>query len=289
MEVSVIIPTFNSAQFLTAAVDSVLAQTFKDFEIIVVDDGSVDNTEEVLKKYGDSIRYIKQKNQGVSIARNNGINLSNAKYVSFLDADDTWLPLKLERQMKALASQPEYRLCFTNFIPVDADMKPFDKFRLYPQGTALEDLLLRGNLIGSICTVVCERTLFDEIGGFDPEFSQCADWDMWVRLATKTEFLFVDEKLVTYRHHNTNMSRNARLLEDDSTRVLEKGFAMTDTPIELKKKRKESLARNYMVLAGSYYRAGQKKDFLRCAMRSVTLNFKEMGYLLRFPIRARRK
>lgn len=286
MDVSIIIPTYNSSQFLAAAIDSVFAQTFNDFEVLVIDDGSTDNTSETIKQYRDSIRYIWQENSGVSVARNNGIKESKGRYVAFLDADDTWFPNKLERQIAEMKQNPERKVCYSDFQAVDEYLKPFEKKRLYPKSTALVDLLTQGNLVGSICTVLCERTLFDVVDGFDSNLSQCADWDLLVRLAMLTDFIFIDEKLVTYRHHETNMSRNAALLERDSTFVLEKSFSSINLPTELISKRNAAFARNYMKLAGTYYHAGQYKDFLRCVTRSLSLDIKQIRYLLSFPFRA---
>src|SRR5262245_20629160 len=204
-EVSVIIPTYNSARYLVEAVDSVLAQAYKDIEGLVIDDGSTDETESVMSRYGAPVRYIRQRNGGVSVARNRGIAESLGRYVAFLDADDTWLPNKLERQIVELKASDGYRFCYSDFIPVTWDLKPLTIERLDPKGKALDDLLLRGNVVGSICTVLCERSLFDSVGGFDPSLSQCADWDMWVRLAGITDFLYLKDRLVTYRKHDMNM------------------------------------------------------------------------------------
>lgn len=286
MLITVIIPTYNSAQYLTAAVESVLQQTFKDLEILIIDDGSKDNTSELVKSFGDKVRYIYQENAGVSIARNNGIKESKGKYVAFLDADDTWLPTKLEKQVKALKDNPDYKFCFSDFVGVDQNLQPIEMKRARLLNSAIKDLLLRGNVVGSICAVLCERELFDEVGGFDPKLSQCADWDMWIRLATLTDFLFIDEQLVTYRQHDSNMSRNAILLEQDSLCVLEKGFAMDSVPKEIKNKRRVAFARNYMVLAGTYYHSKLYKHFLRCAAISIKLDVKQMSYLLAFPFRS---
>jgi glycosyltransferase involved in cell wall biosynthesis len=268
-----------------AAIESVLEQTFKDFEILVIDDGSTDITREVVNRYGDIVRYFYQENSGVSVARNHGIKESKGKYVAFLDADDTWMPNKLERQIETLNRNHEYKFCFSDFLAVSEDLQPLEMKRLRLENSAISDLLLRGNVVGSICTVVCERSLFDIAGGFDPKLSQCADWDMWVRLATLTDFLFVDEPLVTYRQHGSNMSKHAPLLEKDSLLVLEKGFASMNVS-EIKAKRRAAFARNYMVLAGTYFQAGYYKDFLRCAFRSVFMDFKQISYLLTFPKRA---
>lgn len=284
--VSVIIPTYNSAHYVTAAIESVLGQTFRDVEIIVVDDGSTDDTREMLRRYDAPVRYIHQQNGGVAAARNHGVRESRGRYVAFLDADDTWLSHKLERQLAALEEHPRHQLCYSAFTIVDSELAPLATGESAREGTALEDLLLRGNVVGSICTVLCERGVFERVGGFDPELSQCADWDMWVRLAAQTEFLYIDEPLVTYRQHTSNMSRNAPLLERDSLRVLEKGFDMADLPRSLQARRRESFGRNYRVLAGTYFHAGRYRDFLRCAARAVSLDFNQTAYLVRFPVRA---
>ena len=285
-EVSVVIPTYNSAQYLADAVDSVLAQTFQDIEVLVIDDGSIDETESVMSRYGAPVRYIKQSNSGVAAARNHGIQESRGRYVAFLDADDTWLAEKLEKQMRALASAAEAKFCYSAFTVVDSDLNPLRVSRSKRYGSALEDLLLRGNAVGSICTVLCERALFDMLGGFDPVLSQCADWDMWVRIAAHTEFVYVDEPLVTYRHHGGMMSRNAALLESDSLRVLEKGFALPGLSNSIRERRRAAFARNYMVLAGTYFHARRYRDFARCATLAVTMDFRQVSYLIGFPIRA---
>src|SRR5262249_35935561 len=191
-EVSVIIPSYNSARYLTDAVDSVLRQTFCDFEMVIVDDGSTDDTEAVVRRYGERVRYLRQPNSGVAAARNRGIEESRGRYVAFLDADDTWHQDKLHAQVAALLKNPGYLACYTAFTVVSSDLTPLCITRNKRHGKTLEDLLLRGNFVGSICTVLCERTLFDRAGGFDPSLSQCADWDMWVRIAALTEFLYLD-------------------------------------------------------------------------------------------------
>jgi glycosyltransferase involved in cell wall biosynthesis len=285
-KVSVIIPTYNSASYVVEAVDSVLAQTYQDFEILVIDDGSTDNTADVIKKYDGRVRYIPQHNGGVAAARNNGIAESKGEYIAFLDADDTWFPSKLELQMAAIAERADARLCYSAFLSVTADLKPIGIRRSERWGTALEDLLLHGNVIGSICTVIAEASLLKSSGGFDRALSQCADWDMWVRLAAKSEFAYIDEPLVTYRQHDSNMSRNAPLLEKDSLRVLEKGFAMTQLPLSLRSRKRAAFARNFMVLAGTYFHAGHFRDFVRCAWRAISMDAKQLQYLLAFPVRA---
>jgi glycosyltransferase involved in cell wall biosynthesis len=285
-EVSVVIPTYNTAHYLGEAIDSVLIQSFRDIDILVIDDGSTDETEALMCRYGPPVRYIRQPNGGVAAARNRGIAEARGRYVAFLDADDVWQPQKLERQLAALAKQhSNARICYTAFIAVTTDLIPLGKHPSQRSGTVLEDLLTLGNVVGTPSTVLVERTLMTEEGGFDPALSQCADWDLWVRLAAVTDFAYVDEPLVGYRQHGNNMSRNAPLLEQDSVRVLEKGFAMPQLPASLRARRALAFARNYMVLAGSYFHAGRYRDFLRCATRAIELDARQLGYLFAFPVR----
>jgi glycosyltransferase involved in cell wall biosynthesis len=284
-EVSVIIPTYNSARFLGDAIDSVLAQTYEDFEILVIDDGSTDDTRMATRRYGSAIRYSFQANQGVSAARNRGISEASGGWIAFLDSDDIWAASKLTRQMEALRARPACGVCHTAFVRLEAD----GTTAALPRSTAgtpvLPELLLVGNVVGTPSTVVCRRSLLLRAGGFDPALSQCADWDMWVRLATMTELLFLDEPLVTYKQHASNMSRNPELLERDSLRVLSKGFGLPGLPTSLSRLRRRAFGRNYMVLAGTYLHARHILSFLRCAIRAVLLDPTQLLHLLVFPSR----
>jgi glycosyltransferase involved in cell wall biosynthesis len=283
-EVSVVIPAYNAESYVGSALDSVFAQTFRDFEVLVVDDGSIDGTAKVVSEYGATVRYIRQANAGVSQARNQGIEASAGRYVAFLDADDTWFPEKLDRQLAHLSRSPQHKACYSALAVVTADMRPIKLSRSKRSGSLLEDLILRGNVIGSGSTVLCERSLFAAVGGFDPALSQCADWDMWIRLATRTDFLYVDEPLVTYRQHASSMSRNAPLYEHDVRLLLDKAFAMPlSTPVRAR--RSEGWGRAYMVLAGTYFHAGLYSDFLRCVVRAAWFNPRQTAYLVRYPLR----
>lgn len=284
VKVSVVIPSYNSARYLTAAIDSVLAQTYENFEILVVDDGSTDETKDVLKRYENSIRYLYKPNGGVSSARNHGIENAKGEYLAFLDADDAWLPEKLEKQIIELEKNAG-RACYAAFTACDEKLNPLRVVQNQRSENALRDLLVRGNVIGTPSAVIIEKKLLKEIGGFDLGLSQCADWEMWVRVAAHAEFFGVEESLVLYREHESNMSRNARLLEKDSLLVLEKGFAAIDLPDEIREQKNRAFARNYMVLAGTYFQAGRYADFLRCAARAVSLDIRQTRYLVEFPRR----
>lgn len=281
--VSVIIPVFNGGAYVGAAIESVLQQGIDGLEVVVVDDGSTDATPDVLRTYGTAVRPIRQANQGVAKARNVGAALSCGQYLAFLDADDLWRPGKLARQIGALAEEPSALACATAFEVVDDELRPLEVRGGVEVG--LGDLLLRGNLIGTPSTVVVERGLFEAVGGFDPALSQCADWDLWIRLRARTRFAVVVEPLVLYRSHAGNMSRSVPLLETDSRRVLEKAFAM-ELPEELRGQRKRAFAANDMVLAGSYFHAGRRVDALRCATRAIGGDWRLAGRLAAFPFRA---
>jgi glycosyltransferase involved in cell wall biosynthesis len=286
IEVSVIIPTYNSAHYLPTTIDSVLAQTVKNIEILVVDDGSTDNTAEVLNGYdGARVRYLPKQNGGVSTARNHGIENAAGKYVAFLDADDIWHPQKLEKQLKALGDRPDCQASYTSLRKVTDDLEPLGVIEVQRNDSLIEDLLLVGNVVGSPSSIICLRRLFEKTGGFDPLLSQCADWDMWIRLAIETDFAQVREPLVDYRIHASNMSKNAALLEKDSVLLMEKTFALPNLPASVKDKKSQALAKHYMVLAGTYFQSGLYADFIRCARVSVGLDFKQINYLVQFPLR----
>jgi glycosyltransferase involved in cell wall biosynthesis len=284
-QVSIIIPTYNSATYLKQAIDSVLAQTHRDFEILVIDDGSTDDTADLMNGYGAAVRYLRQPNHGVATARNRGIEESRGEYVAFLDADDVWLPDKLERQIEALEQYPGRGACYTDFFVVAPDLTVQTRISHAQQGHTFEALLLKGNVVGTPSSVICRREDVRQVGGFDPSFSYGADWEMWIRLASVTEFVHVREPLVLYRQHDGNMSRNIALLEDDSVRLLAKGFATEGISQELCRKKQKALARNYLVLAGSYFHAGDYLDSFRCARKAVRLDFHQAAYILAFPLR----
>jgi glycosyltransferase involved in cell wall biosynthesis len=282
--VSVVIPSYNAARYVRAAIDSVLQQSFTDFEVLVVDDGSTDDTRAVVSEYGHPVRYLHKPNGGVSTARNHGIAASTGRYVALLDADDTWFPPKLERQLEAMARAPGIRLSSTGYRFVDDELRPLRDARPQHFENSFEGPLLHG-VVSSVSTLVAERTLFDEVGGFDPQLSQCADWDMWIRLGRRTQFLPVDDILATYRQHNTNMSRSVALLERDSRRVLEKAFSDPLTPEPVRRRANRTFGRNWMVLAGSYYHAGEYRDFMRCAVNALRLDPAQSARLLGYPFR----
>lgn len=193
-EVSVIIPTFNRASTIKRAVDSVFSQSFGDFELIVVNDGSTDETETVLSGFSNNIKLLKTGNRGVSAARNLGAEEASGKFIAFLDSDDEWLPAKLEKQLK-LMKNLRFRICQTEerwirngkFVNKPARYKKHE-------GEIFDQCL---NLCAvTPSSVLLEKTLFFEYGGFDESFPVCEDYDLWLRMSPDLPFGLVDEELI---------------------------------------------------------------------------------------------
>ncbi len=196
--VSVIIPTYNRARFVVEAVESVLHQSFKDYEVIVVDDGSDDATPELLSPYINRIRYIAQPRQGPSAARNTGINESRGTYCAFLDSDDLWRPEKLERQVEFFATHPDFHICQTQelWLRNDREIKPRPKHRK-EHGCFFERAV--GLCLISPSAVMMRRTLFDAVGLFDEMLSAAEDYDLWLRVTARYPVGLIDEELVIKR------------------------------------------------------------------------------------------
>jgi glycosyltransferase involved in cell wall biosynthesis len=194
--VSVIIPTFNRAMKTARAVASVLYQTFTDYEIIVVDDGSQDNTEAVMRQFEGRIRYVViPSNQGVSAARNRGIKESQAPWIAFLDSDDYWLPRKLEMQVAFFEERPEAVICQTQEIWIRNGRYANPKKRhRKPSGDIFEPSL-RLCLV-SPSAVMMRRSLVEEVGPFDEELPVCEDYDLWLRIACRYPVHLIGDRLL---------------------------------------------------------------------------------------------
>ncbi len=212
-KVSVIIPTYNRAKLLPRAVNSVLNQTFKDFELIIVDDASTDNTEEVVKTFKDSrIKYIKHRiNKGGAAARNTGIKASKGEYIAFLDDDDEWLPLKLEKQVfKFNESSSKVGLIYTGFSRyLDGENKEREKHLPRHKGKVL-DICLAGCLT-SPPEMLIRKELLKEIGGFDEKLKASQDADILIRLAQECDFDFIPEALTKHYIHGKQISSDLKL------------------------------------------------------------------------------
>jgi glycosyltransferase involved in cell wall biosynthesis len=229
--VSVIIPTYNRAHFIAEAIESVLAQSFRDFEIIVVDDGSTDNTRSVISSF--PVRYMYQENQGPVIARNRGIDLAQSKYLVFLDSDDVFMGNALERGVKVLDRHPEVAFSYGQAYLIDEEGHVFGlrkaKYKHSCTQTGKDEIarfLVYGNQIPT-CTAMVRRSCLDEVGWFDPAFSSGSeDFDLWVRLAKRYAVAYIAEPLAKYRVHCGGLGTGRELdeIEESHRCILESIF-----------------------------------------------------------------
>ena len=226
-KVSVIIPNYNYAQFVGEAIESVLNQTYKDIELIVVNNGSTDNSLEILSKYSTKIHLINQENLGQSGARKSGLEQSTGNYIAFLDADDIWAPEKIEKQILLFTSKVELVYCGIKKISENTqtvlatEIPTFkgscsDAFIEYP-GVSI--------VLSGESTSIFTRSLLEKVGGFDSDLNSAAGWDFFRRCSKFSEFDFVPEPLVHYRLHSSNMSNSFQDTILDIRRAYKKLFA----------------------------------------------------------------
>jgi glycosyltransferase involved in cell wall biosynthesis len=206
-KISVIIPTYNRENSLERAIESVLAQTYHNYELIVIDDGSTDNTSRIIKKYKKKIRYFSQLHSGVSSARNLGLEKSEGAWVAFLDSDDYWLPQKLARQMQCLSENPQWLVMQTDekWIRNGVFVNPMKKHRKYSGWIFPQCLPL---CIVSPSAVIIHQKVFNDVGVFDESLPVCEDYDLWLRIALKYEIGLLPEKLIVKTGgHSDQLSR----------------------------------------------------------------------------------
>jgi glycosyltransferase involved in cell wall biosynthesis len=192
--ISVIIPTYNRAVFLPEAIASVLAQTYNDFELLVVDDGSTDNTADLLAGYGDRLRYLRQPNRGPAAARNHGIRAARYDLLAFLDSDDRFVPNKLAIQAEAMQTNPSLLISHTEEIWYRNGVHLNQKNIHRKAGGNLFERCLALCVVG-MSTVMARRQLFEQVGMFDEDLPCCEDYDLWLRVSPTLEFLYVDHPL----------------------------------------------------------------------------------------------
>ena len=258
--VSVIIPTHNRSQILKRAVISVLNQSYHDFEVVVVDDASTDETTEVVRKFEDKrIKYIRHKqNKGAPAARNTGLRVSNSEYIAFLDDDDEWLPEKLEIQITAFkAAQPNVGVIYTAFWRVQNGKKKFfpsSKIK-HKQGNLYEQLL-NGNFIG-LPTVIAKKQCFEKVGLFDECFPRLQDWEFLIRCAQQYHFIYIDKPLLISYHTDKSIS-------SDHTAFLAALELITGKFSDEFGKYKKSYLKHNLVMVKLFVQSRQTQKAYRC-------------------------
>ena len=205
--VSVIIPVYNGTNYLREAIDSVLAQTFTDYELIVIDDGSTDGTWDLIQSYGPRIRGFQKPNGGVASALNRGLKEMRGRWFAWLSHDDLWLPHKLERQVDFLLKSPQFKACYTDYFVINSQGVILSQVETpwYPRLEAIRVMFGQMYMGGS--TMLVERACFDQVGWFSEELRTTQDVDMWMRLLRYFDIGRVPESLVKQRIHPGQDSR----------------------------------------------------------------------------------
>jgi len=226
-KVSIIIPAFNQARFLGAAIESALRQTFSDLEVVVVDDGSTDETRQVAAGFGDRIRYIRQDNTGLPGARNQGIRESSGEYLCFLDSDDFYHPDKLQRQVELLDGDPELGFVYCDIVTTDEAGQPLpeqpsvNSATRQMSGNIFQTLMLAGYFPPH--TVMIRRTVLEAVGHFDLNLGGHADYELWLRTsAAGHKACFIPERLAYYRTYATSMSKDGQHMADTRLATFQK-------------------------------------------------------------------
>lgn len=270
--VSVVIPAYNQGNYLARAVQSVLGQSYPDFEIIIVDDGSTDDTATVGCSYNaPNIHYVHQENQGLSAARNTGLRYAQGEFISYLDSDDLFLPDKLKLLTDAIYSHPEFGFVAGQAIPIDEADQPLGKMYASPIPEPAEELLLGNPLhVGS---VMIRRTWQDRAGEFDTSLRSYEDWDMWLRLARLgCKMGWVAQPVSLYRFHPAQMTRLGSQMTHATFAVLEKVFRSTDLPPAWQALHDPAYSNAYLRAMAQAYHAEdylQAQEYLR---QAISLN-----------------
>jgi glycosyltransferase involved in cell wall biosynthesis len=257
MQVTTVIPAYNAAGYISAAIDSALDQDGVDQQILVIDDGSIDDTPSVLRSYGDRIETIRQPNRGLSSARNRGIQAARGEFIAFLDADDIWCRGKLSRQVAALERSPKAIMVHSQTVswdPASGLESEFVKARSEDYHGDCFAKLYRSNAI-CVSSVMARTSRLREMGGFDEQIRRptTQDYDLWLRIAFESPLVYDGEKGTLYRRHDGNASHQTQMMLEDHIYVTEK------------------------TLAYGYERLRQELGKRRCRMRLADLYF-ELGY-----------
>ena len=285
--VSVIVPTYNCAAYIREALESVLAQTYRDFEVIVVDDGSADDTQAVLAPFGTRITYVPQENRGAAAARNTGIRLAKGDLVAFLDADDLWMPLFLEREVGALGRFPHAALAFAEGYQIDHGGQIWrSTLPTAPEafwgwirdlgnpsvgaveGQMYKELLMR-NFIRAPSAVTVRKACLERTAGFDEKLAG-EDYSLWLQLARRHTFVFVNMPLYKYRMRPDSKSGDGAVREDRwekwAVEVLERELG--HVPPELRRMLRRRIAASYWRLGWRQFHRNQLQGarpmFRRC-------------------------
>jgi len=269
--VSVILPAYNAAAFIEPTLHSVLNQTYKDFEFIVVDDGSTDATRQVLEKYADKIQYVYKNNGGQSSSRNAGIKIAQGKYIALIDHDDLWLEQKLELQVREIQKSQTVGMVtcgsvlFRGNVDVESEIP---RINSKPRQQLIRELLLK-NLLGSCSKTLIRTECFRTLGLFDESLRMAEDWDLYLRIAQAYDIRCIEKPLVRYRLHERNFStQSAEVNLSNELAFLGRVFALP----QFRRRRlirARSFALRYLCAAWMFREAGNTSRARQCVWHAL--------------------
>lgn len=265
-QISVVIPTYNRRPLIGRAIQSVINQTYKLEEIIVVDDGSNDGSREYIEKNFPSVQYIGQSNQGVSTARNSGLRMASSDWIAFLDSDDEWFPDKIEKQVSRLKKYPEFKFCHSNEIWIrnNSEIKQ-NKTQQKFEGYIFEHCLDKCRISPS--TVLIHKSILDSVGYFDESLFVCEDYEFWLRITAIYPVLLIKKPLIKkYAGHGNQLSTVKGGIEFHHIRVLEKLLTM-DFNFYQSRSMTKMLIKKLTIFAKGALRRGRNETFSRSMKR----------------------
>lgn len=298
--VSIVVPTYNYGHFVCETIESALAQTYSPVEIIVVDDGSTDDTRTRLAVYGYRVHYIHQQNRGLSAARNTGIAAAQGEFIALLDSDDLWLPDKLARQVASCVREPDAGVVATERFAIDETGKRLDYVSERCSRDGFRELTMRDLLefpAFSPSSVLARKDALLAVGGFDEGLTAVEDMEMWVRIAARFRVLRLHATLTAQRFHSKSMSHQADSMLRNHQKVIDQLFARVPQLQRHPAWRRVAEARMYREVAfmrsSGGDRAGALRDLLRsggrwpfalCDIQGAKKHFQRAKMFLRFSL-----
>jgi glycosyltransferase involved in cell wall biosynthesis len=286
--VSVVVPAYNSATTLDATLRSIADQTMRDLTVMVIDDGSSDDTVDVAEAFASGDRrfsVLTKKNGGAAAARNTGLAAARGEFVAFLDSDDLWLPGKLDSQLAVFRARPEVGVSQTGVIHADTRLQPLFVERCTPGPMDPMEVLRFRNLPGFASTVMIRRSSVPLLGEFDAGLAILEDWEFALRATIRSVLWSIAEPLSIYRAHPGNRSRDLDLHIEPGMTVLDRLFADPELDPSVRRGRNEAYARMYLMFAGGAFRVGRWGALLRWGVKALVTDPRMVGYMAALPLR----
>lgn len=280
--ISIITPTYNRADFLPEAIESVLTQDYENFEFLIIDDGSTDNSKEVIDRYTDcgKIRYFYQENSGQSVARNKGIAEAKGNFICFLDSDNRWLPGKLSSSIRAFESHPEVDIVYGDVVLINEDGKEFSRKNMQRYSGRITKELLKNNCV-SMNTTMTRTEKIREIGGFSSHVKVADDFDLWLRLSASCSYLYIPEMMADYRVMKNQISSDKTRRINSNEEIIQR--FLKDNPNLLSPADQKDAVNFFYVQSARYFSEAKNfklaNEFYKKALRAKPIAMRTLRAL----------